>query len=95
MDYEVKTMSSNLIKRILNKIKIIKWWKKKLHDKYNCIKVPFDKIIRDNDTKDKIFDFISSNNTIKILVLSVILKLLLLLKLGSITGNALNCKFKK
>ena len=95
MDYEVKTMSSNLIKRILNKIKIIKWWKKKLHDKYNCIKVPFDKIIRDNDTKDKIFDFISSNNTIKNLVLSVILKPLLLLKLGSITGNALNCKFKK
>lgn len=95
MDYEVKTMSSNLIKRILNKIKIIKWWKKKLHDKYNCIQVPFDKIIRDNDTKDKIFDFISSNNTIKNLVLSVILKPLLLLKLGSITGNALNCKFKK
>ena len=32
--------------------------------KYYCIKVPFDKIIRDNDTKDKIFDCVVRANKI-------------------------------
>ena len=36
--------------------------KKKPPDKYNCIKVPFDKIIKDSDTKDKIFDCVVRNN---------------------------------
>jgi len=35
-------------------------------DKYNCIKVPFDKIIKDSDTKDKIFDCIVRTNKITI-----------------------------
>ena len=30
--------------------------KKKVPDKYNCIKVPFDKIIKNTDTIDKIFE---------------------------------------
>jgi hypothetical protein len=29
---------------------------KKPPDKYRCIKVPFSKIIKDNDTETKIFD---------------------------------------
>ena len=40
--------------------------KKKPPDKYNCIKVPFNKIIRDNDTKDKIFDCVVRTNKITI-----------------------------
>ena len=40
--------------------------KKKPPDKYNCIKVPFDKIIKDNDTKDKIFDCVVRTNKITI-----------------------------
>ena len=40
--------------------------KKKLPDKYNCIKVPLDKIIKDTDTVDKIFDCVVRTNKITI-----------------------------
>lgn len=40
--------------------------KKKPPDKYNCIKVPFNKIIKDSDTKDKIFDCVVRTNKITI-----------------------------
>lgn len=40
--------------------------KKKVPDKYNCIKVPFDKIIKNTDTIDKIFDCVIRTNKITI-----------------------------
>ena len=39
---------------------------KKPPDKYNCIKVSFDKIIKDNNTKNKIFDCVIRTNKITI-----------------------------
>ena len=40
--------------------------KKKVPDKYNCIKVPFDKIIKNTDTIDKIFECVVRTNKITI-----------------------------
>ena len=40
--------------------------KNKQQGKYKCIKVPFNKISRDNDTKDKIFDCVVRTNQITI-----------------------------
>ena len=40
--------------------------KKKVPDKYNCIKVPFDKIIKNTDTINKIFDCVVRTNKITI-----------------------------
>ena len=50
-----------------NTVKYLKKYiMKKPPDKYRCIKVPFNKIIKNNETKYEIFDYVIRTNKITI-----------------------------